>query len=118
MNMPHTGMGGIGLTDNYLSLIDALSAIRQLSEVDLDRVSEAQLLEQALGALIRHQDLEHCSLFLLEEGQLKCAAGTGMSQQLSSLSSRVRTDFGEGMQFSPGEGLVGIACMTGQIQYC
>lgn len=118
MNMPHTGMSGIGLTDNYLSLIDALSAIRQLSEVDLDRVSETQLLEQALGALIRHQDLEHCSLFLLEEGQLQCAAGTGMSQQLSSLSSRVRTDFGEGMLFSPGEGLVGIACMTGQIQYC
>jgi len=118
VNMLRTGMNVVGLTDSYLSLIDALSAIRQVSEVDLDRVSETQLLEQALGALIRHQDLEHCSLFLLKESQLQCAAGTGMSQQLNSLGGRVRTDFGAGMQFSLGEGLVGIACSTGQIQYC
>ena len=116
--MEATGFIGMDLRDSYLSLVDALSAIRQLSDIDLENLSEAQFLQQALKALVKHQDLDQCSIFLVEDGQLHCAAGTGLGEQLASLPWQADTDPKEGMSFSLGEGLMGMAYKSGQIQYC
>lgn len=109
-------MPSLGLGDSYISLVDSLSAIRQLSEINLERISESGLLEEALNALVGHQDLERCSIFLLEDNQLVCAAGCGIGEQLHSHQSFVSTDFRGSKTFAIGEGLMGIACKTGKVQ--
>ena len=106
MNVNPDQMPSLGLGDSYISLVDSLSAIRQLSEIDLEKVSESGLLEEALKALIRHQDLERCSIFLLEDNQLVCAAGCGIGEQLHSRQTFVSTDFRGSKTFAIGEGLV------------
>lgn len=116
--MPAAPMDGMGLTDSYLSLIDALSAIRQLSELDLGNTSELVLLEQSLTALVKHQNLENCSLFLRRDERLVCAAGTGISQHLHSSRAVVRIHPPDSMSFAVGEGVIGRACETGEVQYC
>ena len=109
---------GMDLRDSYLSLVDALSAIRQLSDIDLENLPEKIFLQQALNVLVKHQDLEHCSVFLVEEAQLYCAAGAGLHEQIRSLDRTRKFDVPVTMRFSLGEGLMGMACRSGQIQYC
>lgn len=109
---------GMDLRDSYLSLVDALSAIRQLSDIDLENLPEKAFLQQGLKALIKHQDMEQCSIFLIDGNQLRCAVGTGVGEQLLSLDPSVASDGAEAMSFSLDEGLMGAACAKGQIQYC
>ncbi len=108
----------MGLADGYLSLVDALSAIRQLSELDLSSTSESLLLEAALGTLIKHQDLENCSLFLLRDDRLVCAAGTGLGQYLDHAQAIVRVHPPDSMSFAIGEGVIGRAFEEGRILVC
>ena len=106
------------LGSSYIALIDALSAIREISEIELSNITEKRLVERVLVALVKHQDLENCSLFLVEESELVCVAGTALSEQLQATPPKIRTKFSDSMRFAIGEGLLGIACKTGTIQYC
>ena len=54
--------------------MDALSAIHLLSELDLEGIPESVLLQNSLSALMKHQDLENCSLFLLRDERLVYSA--------------------------------------------
>ena len=103
--------------DHLFSLVDALSAIRVLSRMPMEGVPEKQLLAQALEALMAHQDLEHCSVFLLDGDVLQCVVGGG-GNAFSRRENKEFSDDVESMQFSMGEGIMGLACQTGQIQYC
>lgn len=107
-----------GLGESLVGLIDALSAIRELSDIDLEKVTRKQLLQSTLEALVRHQDLDNCSLFLLQDDRLVCAAGTDMGHLLTPLERPVTTSLEHTMTFAVGEGVMGMAAKTGQLRYC
>ncbi|MCP3867649.1 MAG: sensor domain-containing diguanylate cyclase [Gammaproteobacteria bacterium] len=106
------------LHDGYLVLVDALSAIRQLSDIDLGILSEPDFLEQVLVVLATHQDLGGCSVFLTEGEWLACVAGTNVSQRFHSFATRVSSSYSGEVRFSVNDGLMGSTCRTGEIQYC
>lgn len=111
----------IELRDRFIALVDALSALRVLSLIDIEGLTEEGLLKEALTALTKHQDLESCSVFLREGSQLYCAAGTRFDEALVSGRNRIKAWSGrrnDSMRFSVGEGMIGIACETKQLQYC
>ncbi len=106
-----------GHQDHFFSLVDSLSAIRLLSRMPIEGVSEDQLLARALEALIEYQDLEQCSIFLLEGETLRCAVGGGpdtFSRRIMDMPASAA----ESMRFTAGEGIMGQALQSGQIQYC
>jgi diguanylate cyclase (GGDEF)-like protein len=106
-----------GHQDHFFSLVDSLSAIRLLSRIPLEGVPEGLLLGRALEALIEYQDLEQCSIFLLEGEVLRCAVGGGLNTFGRRDPEQPATD-GACMLFSAGEGIMGLALESGQIQYC
>ncbi len=108
----------ISLQERFVSLLDSLSAVRKLAQVNLEQVSEKGLLQLALQSLIEHYDLAFCSVFLLENGILRCAVGSGLEEQVGSLRLESEQRAAGSMEFAVGEGIMGIACETGQIQYC
>jgi diguanylate cyclase (GGDEF)-like protein len=103
--------------DHFFALVDALSAIRVLARLPIEEVTEKDFLQQSLDALMAHQNLGQCSIFTSDGGLLHCAVGAGVdtfggdgvSHQPKSVES---------MQFTLGEGIMGLAYQTGQIQYC
>jgi diguanylate cyclase (GGDEF)-like protein len=113
-----SGLGGMmGLQDHFFSLVDSLSAVRKLSQITIDGVDEQTLLRQALEALMENQDMGFCSIFLLRDGELRCAVGTGLGDSLASRFPGQKVDC-DSMVFALGEGVIGQACQSGQIQYC
>ncbi len=107
------------LRERFFSLLDSLSALRALTQISLDGISEEELLKRALGELIRYQNVESCSIFIPQQGRLQCVAGIDMREShetvtgLGDLRSRRVS-----MSFAPGEGIAGIAFSRGQLQYC
>jgi hypothetical protein len=53
-----------------IKLMDSLSALSALSEIDQLMTDEAQLLDNILQILLHNQDVERCSMFLVEENRL------------------------------------------------
>nr|WP_305792928.1 sensor domain-containing diguanylate cyclase [Sedimenticola hydrogenitrophicus] len=74
-------------------------------------------MSRALEALIEYQDLEQCSIFLLEGEVLRCAVGGGLNTFGRRDPEQPATE-GASMLFSAGEGIMGLALESGQIQYC
>ncbi|MCB1762206.1 MAG: sensor domain-containing diguanylate cyclase [Gammaproteobacteria bacterium] len=111
-------MKNTSLADNYIALVDALSAIHQLSEMDLEGVPESVLIQQALTALVRHQDLENCSLFLQRDDCLVCAATTRKPGQLLTYPVHVTTTELGRLSLPLTRGIVGTTFTTGTIQHC
>ncbi|MCW8882136.1 MAG: GAF domain-containing protein [Sedimenticola sp.] len=103
--------------DHFFSLVDALSAISVLARLPVETLPENRFLQQALEALMAHQSLGQCSIFLTEGNLLTCAVGTGMDLFGSDENSR-QSESVASMEFAIGEGIMGLACQTGQIQYC
>ena len=60
------------LRGRFFSLIDSLSALRGLTSIDIHHRPEHDLLRNALDVLLRHQDLERCSIFLKRGEHLEC----------------------------------------------
>jgi diguanylate cyclase (GGDEF)-like protein len=108
----------VSLQERFVSLLDSLSAVRRLAQVNLEQVSEQGLLQLALKSLIEHYDLAFCSIFLLEGRTLRCVVGAGLEEQIGSGHLESEQWLERSMQFTLGEGIMGIACETGQIQYC
>jgi diguanylate cyclase (GGDEF)-like protein len=107
------------LRERFFSLLDSLSALRALSQINLDGISEEALLQKALGELIRYQTVDNCSVYVPDEKRLHCVAGISMAEShetvagLNELKSRRIS-----MIFEAGEGIAGMAYETGQLQYC
>ena len=107
------------LRERFFSLLDSLSALRALSQIQLEGISEEELLQNALGELIRYQNVEHCSVFVVDDGQLHCVAGISMTESHQTLAGlQGLKPRNPSMVFSVGEGIAGIALETGQLQYC
>ncbi len=115
---------GLGATndirDRFFALLDSLSALRALTDIGVEVESDTDLASRALEQLVKHQDLEFCSIFFLEGDELYCVAGTGFDEQRAKLTGHTVVSLPpEGsMRFSVGEGVIGLACQTGQLQYC
>jgi diguanylate cyclase (GGDEF)-like protein len=63
------------MNKRFVELLDSLSALRALSEIPMENQNEKILLEQALQTLVENQNLEQCSIFLLNDGRLDFTAG-------------------------------------------
>lgn len=107
------------LRERFFSLLDSLSALRALSQINLDGITEDELLSRALGELIRYQNVESCSVFRVEDEVLHCVTGTCMTESHAVVSGQVDAESPKSnMTFASGEGIAGMAYQTGQLQYC
>ena len=107
------------LRERFFSLLDSLSALRALSQIGLDGISEDELIAKALDELVRYQNVDHCSVFRLEGEALSCVVGLSMVESHAEVTGtpKIRQQR-QSMQFKPGEGIVGLAYTSGQLQYC
>jgi len=107
-----------GLNSSYIKLIDSLSALRALSAIAIQSRSDQELMDRALGVLVENQDLERCSIYLLHDETLRIAAGMDWEDLISIGRGRGRTPHARDTEFRLGEGVVGIAAQSGELQHC
>jgi diguanylate cyclase (GGDEF)-like protein len=98
----------------FMDMVGSLSVLRSLSTLSLAGLTEAQLIAKALEVLMLNQDLERCSVFLLEEGRLVNAGGKDWDDLIGA---RRAGDSPECRCFALNEGLIGIAAATGELQH-
>jgi diguanylate cyclase (GGDEF)-like protein/PAS domain S-box-containing protein len=110
------------LNRHIVNLLDSLSALYGLTDISIRDLDEAQLLRQALEALISNQDMERCSIFLLDEaGTLTVSAGLDWDEMLWNITRSDEVAPGpirRKTQFRIGEGILGRAAESGQIEHC
>jgi diguanylate cyclase (GGDEF)-like protein len=102
------------LNQRFIKLVDDLSALHSLSGLSLHRTSQDGLLRDAMRTLMEHNDFESCSVFLLDDGVLSCAGGLDWPDLLG----RDPHDRHRPAHFRLGEGIIGRAAETGQLQHC
>lgn len=102
------------IQDIIVDLLNSLSAVKELSELNHLAGNEKELIFRALSILIQNQDMERCSFFVLDEEQ-NLVNLTGLSSREVTGSERInRTP----LKFKIGEGIIGQAAKTGKIQHC
>ena len=106
---------GVGMEDLIVDLLNSLSAVKDLSELNCCQAGdEKELISNALAVLIQNQDMERCSLFLLnEEGYLTNLTGLSSSESRNDKRQEYTP-----LQFKMGEGVIGVAALTGELQHC
>ena len=103
------------LNSGFVRLLESMSALRALSSIQVRGEAEEGLLDGALQVLMQNQDLERCSVFMLQEDKLVNAAGLDWSDLLGVEVERARKG---GMTFEVGEGMVGLAAQERELQHC
>jgi len=124
--------GEISLEFNrhIVNLLDCLSALSDLAGLSINDLGEAELLKQALAALMSNQDMERCSIFLLGDGDdgdgdmLTNLAGLDWDDMLRGLGQSAT----QNVPLPPirrastpcrlGEGIMGEAAASGAIVHC
>jgi diguanylate cyclase (GGDEF)-like protein len=102
------------IQDIIVDLLNSLSAIKELSELHHQAGNEKELIFKALSILIQNQDMERCSFFVLDEHQ-NLVNLTGLSSGEFFGTKKInRTP----LKFKIGEGIIGHAAKTGEIQHC
>ncbi|MGR9100061.1 MAG: diguanylate cyclase [Gammaproteobacteria bacterium] len=100
--------------DFFVDLLGSLAIVRELSELDCYSLDENQLLNDALTILMQNYDIERCSFFLYtDEGNLQNAVGISCDEALG-----LDVFHGKSLTFKIGEGIIGKAAETGELQYC
>ena len=105
------------LNSGFVKLLESMSALRALSSIAVSGQAEEELLDGALQVLVQNQDLERCSVFMLQsEGVLANVAGLDWDDLVQREGGRRG---GRSVTvFRPGEGIVGLAAQTGDLQHC
>jgi diguanylate cyclase (GGDEF)-like protein len=109
------------LRQRFVSLLDSLSAVRSLTQLDCSaELDQEALLVQALEALMQHQDMAHASVFLLEGGDtLRCATGRDFVEATRETAEGLAPEHRYlPRTFRLGEGIVGLAAETREMQSC
>jgi len=107
--------GESGAQSIIIDLLNSLSAIKELSELNYQAKNEKDLIKKALATLVQNQDMERSSFFLLdEEGYLVNLAGLSNSD---SSSQKTPSSY-KPLRFEMGEGVIGVAAQTGELQNC
>ena len=102
------------IQDIIVDLLNSLSAVKELSELNHLAGNEKELIFRALSILIQNQDMERCSFFVLDEEQ-NLVNLTGLSSREVNGSERINHT---PLKFKVGEGIIGQAAKTGKIQHC
>lgn len=102
------------LNHRFIKLVGDLSALRGLSRLSMRRTSQDELLRDAMRVLVENSDFERCSVFLLQDEMLVCAGGLDWPDMLNSDTVAEHRP----TQFQLGEGIIGMAAETGNLQHC
>lgn len=105
------------LKDRLVDTIESLSSLSALTEIDIQERTEESVLRGALKVLMANQDMQRCSVFLVEGDELLNAAGLSWSEQ-NAVSPEKPIAPAVTHRFKVGEGLIGLAAQTGEIQHC
>jgi diguanylate cyclase (GGDEF)-like protein len=105
------------LKDRLVDSIESLSSLSALTEMDIQERTEEGVLRGALKVLMANQDMQRCSIFLIQGDELLNAAGLSWSEQ-NVISPAPPVAPVPTHRFKVGEGLIGLAAKTGQIQHC
>ena len=103
-----------GSPDLIIDLLNALSALKTLSELSCEVPDDKTLIRLALSGLLNNQDMERCSFFIADDGLLTNVTGLSVVE-LSSNDNVVQVT---PMAFKLGDGIIGTAASTLQIQHC
>ncbi|WJW75081.1 sensor domain-containing diguanylate cyclase [Thiohalobacter sp. IOR34] len=102
------------INQRLIKLVGDLSALRALSDLDLQAPDEACLLHDALRVLMENNCFDRCSVFLLEDDSLHCVAGLAWAELAEGKPARPP----HSRRFRLGEGIIGMAAETGHLQHC
>lgn len=108
----------VELKNRLVDTIESLSSLSALTAIDIQDQSEGDVLRGALKVLMANQDMLRCSIFLLEGDELVNAAGLSWSEQHAVSSEKPPNTPVATHRFRMGEGLIGRAAETGEIQHC
>jgi diguanylate cyclase (GGDEF)-like protein len=103
-----------GIHDIIVDLLNSLSALRGLSELDSQAANEKDLVANALSVLMQNQDMERCSFFILEDNEYLVNV-TGLSLEENVNAQKLTY---QPIKFKVGEGVIGLAAKTGELQHC
>ncbi len=121
MTAPLYAEASLELNRHIVNLLDSLSALHGLTEISLRNQDEPQLLKGALEALMANQDMERCSIFLLDkDGTLTNAAGLDWDDMLKDIvdPDEIAAQRPPGKTYRLGEGLMGRTAQSGAIEHC
>ncbi len=104
-----------GIEDIFFDLVNSLSAVKGLSEIDSNASDEKALVVNALNVLIDNQDMERCSFYLLDENQYLVNV-TGLSSDEHAAGKQLANYHPS--KFKIGEGIIGLAAQTAELQFC
>jgi len=107
----------VELKDRLVDTLESLSSLSALTNLTIQNRSDHELLRGALEILMQNQDMQHCSIFMEKDGYLVNAAGLSWEELNAGVSEKPSTP-SSAHQFKTGEGLIGIAAETGEIQHC
>ncbi len=103
------------LNQRFIKLVNDLSTLRGLSTISLRSGNLDDLLREAMHVLLGSSDFARCSVFILEADTLTCSGGMDLSDLLRNTPNdepRYSTTF------KVGEGIIGMAAETGNLQHC
>ena len=107
----------VELKDRLVDSLESLSSLSALTNLTTHNRDDHGLLRGALQILMQNQDMQHCSIFLEQDGSLVNAAGLSWAE-LNASASDQPPNLPPAHQFKKGEGLIGIAAESGEIQHC
>jgi diguanylate cyclase (GGDEF)-like protein/PAS domain S-box-containing protein len=117
MNDRHYAELSLELNRHIVNLLDSLSALSGLAQLSINDMEEGALLKQALAALMANQDMERCSIFLVEEDALVCAAGLDWNEMLVGAAPDARA-VRPARRYPRDDGLMGQAAREDALQHC
>ena len=111
----HKLVDKLGIQEIIFDLVNALSVVKGLSEIDSNASDEKALVVNALNVLIDNQDMERCSFYLLDEDQYLVNV-TGLSSD-EHVAGKQLANY-RPSKFKIGEGVIGLAAQDGELQLC
>ena len=111
----HKLVDRLGIQEIIFDLVNSLSAVKGLSEIDSNASDEKALVVNALNVLIDNQDMERCSFYLLDEDQYLVNV-TGLSSD-EHVAGKQLANY-RPSKFKIGEGVIGLAAQDGELQLC
>lgn len=118
MNDRHFADLSLELNRHIVNLLDSLSALSALAQLSIDALDEPALLKRALAALMSNQDMERCSIFLIEGDELVCAAGLDWDEMLQGELAAADAAPRSAARYPRQAGLMGEAASSGQLVHC
>ncbi len=101
----------------FVDLLNSLSTLRSLTELDFQVVNEGVLICNALKALMQYQDMESCSVFLRDGNELINVAALDWDD-IADFNGLENSQKYLAQRFKMGEGLIGKAAATRALQHC